>query len=116
MTVLQTITVLASAARTATGTADIGDAVASFDTVDVFIDVTAVSGTSPTMTVTYQSSVDGGTTWFDGVASTAITATGRQVLSITSKVGSRARLSYVIGGTTPSFTFSAIAQMRRSGD
>lgn len=116
MTVQRTTTILASAARTTSATADIGAVVSEFDTLDIFIDVTAVTGTTPSMTVTYQASVDGGTTWFDGPASTAITAAGRQVLNVPNKLGALGRISYAITGTTPSFTFSAIGQARRSGN
>lgn len=116
MTVQRTVTLLSSAARTASGTAGLDSMVAEFDSVDIFIDATAVSGTSPTMTVTYQASVDGGTTWFDVSSGAAITAVGKQVINVPSKLGVQGRVSYAIGGTTPSFTFSAIAQLRRSGN
>lgn len=114
MTVARIITVLPSAARTASGTAVV-DGASEFDSVDVYIDATAVTGTSPTMTVTYQTSVDGGTTWFDVTSGAAITAAGRQAINV-SRPGGLGRLSFVIGGTSPSFTFSAIAQLRRSGN
>lgn len=115
MTQQRLITVLPSAARTATSTAELGGSVNEFDSVDLFIDVTAVTGTSPSMTITYQASPDGGTTYYDGVASTAITAAGRQIVTVSSKLGALARISYAISGTTPSFTFSVIAQYRRTG-
>lgn len=116
MTVERTITALSSAARTASGTANLDGIPAAYDSVDLFIDVTAVSGTFPTLAVTYQASVDSGATWFDVSTGTAITAAGRQIINVPSKLGSSGRLSYAIGGTTPSFTFSVIAQFRRSGN
>jgi hypothetical protein len=116
MTVQRTLTLLPSAARTATSTAEIGGVVSEFDSIDIFLDVTAVSGTNPTMTVTYQASVDGGVTWFDVTSGAAITTAIKQSINVPSKLGAMGRLSYVIGGTTPSFTFSAIAQVRRSGN
>lgn len=114
MTVARTLTLLASAARTASGTATV-DAASEYDSVDIYLDVTAVSGTSPSMTVTYQTSMDGGTTWFDVTAGAAITAAGKQAINV-SRPGAMGRISYAITGTTPSFTFSAIAQLRRSGN
>ena len=116
MTVQRTITILSSAARAASGTADIGGIASEFDSADIFIDVTAASGTSPSLTVTYQASVDGGTTWFDVTSGAALTAVGKQIINVPSKLGAMGRLSYVISGTTPSFTFSALAQFRRSGN
>lgn len=116
MTVQRTITILPSAARTASGTADIGDSAAEFDSVDIFLDVTAASGTSPSLIATYQASVDGGTTWFDVTSGAAITAAGKQIINVSSRLGALGRLSYAITGTTPSFTFSAVSQFRRSGN
>jgi hypothetical protein len=101
--------ILTSAARTATGQSTAFDE-GSLDTISVMVDVTAVSGTSPTMTVNVEWSWDN-VSWFtaDPVdAFTAITATGKKVKQFTIK-GLYARLNYVIGGTTPSFTFSATA-------
>lgn len=99
--------VLPSAARTATGQSS-GFPVGDRDFLSVMVDVTAVSGTSPTMTVNVEWSYDG-TNWFIADAAdafTSITATGKKVKQFAVK-GLMARLNYVIGGTTPSFTFSA---------
>lgn len=107
-----TATILASAARTTTGQSP-AFGVDSGETVAVLIDVTAVSGTSPSMTVNVEWTNDG-STWFvaDPVdAFTAITAAGKKAKSFTVK-GTAARLNYTISGTTPSFTFSAHAVTR----
>lgn len=78
------------------------------DDLAVMLDVTAVSGTSPNMTVSVQWSNDG-STWFTADpadAFTALTAAGKVTKLFTVK-GLYARLNYALTGTTPSFTFSA---------
>lgn len=104
-----TAVILASAARTATGQSG-AFSVGSTDTLSVLVDVTSVSGTGPTMTVNVEWS-NNGSTWFVGDpadAFTAITVAGKKAKSFTVK-GLMARLNYTIGGTSPSFTFSAHA-------
>lgn len=101
--------ILASAARTTTGQSA-AFAVGSESTLDVFIDVTAATGTGPSMTVNVEWSVGDGK-WYtaDPVdAFSAITTTGQKCKQFAVK-GLQARLNYVISGTTPSFTFSAYA-------
>lgn len=76
--------------------------------LSVLLRATAVSGTTPSLTVEVQWSHDG--TNFASAATpdtfTAITATGSVAKSFQVK-GRFARLSYVISGTTPSFTLTA---------
>lgn len=101
--------ILASAARTATGQSG-AFSVGGGDSLTVLVDATAVSGTSPTMTVNVEWSHDG-STWFVGDtadAFSALTAAGKKAKNFTVK-GLYARLNYTIGGTTPSFTFAAHA-------
>ena len=89
----------------------------------VALNVTAASGTSPTLVAKLQFSPDGGTTWidYDAKATTAsITATGTYILKffpgctevVNSAIGLPVprtfRMYYTIGGTTPSFTFSTM--------
>jgi hypothetical protein len=100
-------TIKASGAVTATGQSAVFDEGSAND-ISVMLDVTAVSGTSPSMTVSVQWSNDG-VTWFNADpadAFTAITAAGKVVKWFTVK-GLYARLNYAITGTTPSFTFAA---------
>lgn len=108
----QPITVLASAARTTSGTADMGAVPAEYMELLAYIDVTAVTGTSPSMTVTYQCSHNG-TDWFDHTAGAAITAVGKQLIKVAATTGRYGRLSYSISGTSPSFTFSAVVEGKR---
>ena len=94
-----------------------------------------VTGTSPTMSATLQWSPDAGTTWLNiGPTSTAVTATGNTIVfqiypanfsvagatpsalttGATSTVQINAvlprtwRLNYTLGGTSPSFTITAV--------
>lgn len=104
--------ILASAARTATGTSDAVCDLAPFTKYAMQLVVSAASGTTPTLDATWQHSIDGGTTWFTVVAFTQRTAAANE-LKVESEVeagtaevwGDCMRVSYVIGGTTPSFTF-----------
>lgn len=91
--------------------------------------VTAVSGTSPTMTVRMQWSPDVGTTYIDwdttNLQTATINATGTYSLkvgpgiptvanaSLQDLVPSNWRLAWTIGGTTPSFTFGTRMMQQR---
>ncbi len=123
------ITLAGSASRTATGNGD------SFDLTPWLVglqsgappmlrvqsDVTVVTGTTPSLTVTIEDSVDGGTNWNTVGTFTAQTAANRAVQQITiSGVAQAAgfawpfnyrkvRAKWTISGTTPNFTFSVKA-------
>lgn len=92
----------ASAARTATGT---GSAVEPGDrgVARLFLNVTAASGTSPTLNVTIQTSNDG-STWRSAGTFTQATAVSSQ--RATFNIDRYVRATWTIAGTTPSFTFS----------
>jgi len=95
-----------SAARTASGTsAGFGTPA---DKLSVLLDVTAVSGTTPSMTVTVEWSSDGTNfaTADPQDSMTAVTATGRKVKTFDVRA-EHFRLAWAITGTTPSFTFSS---------
>lgn len=121
----------ASGAKTATGQGG-GVAAAGIKEMLVFIDITAVSGTNPRLTLYLQASSDGGTTWYDlphdgsvvhasgAIQGNAQTPGSRNILadeSTTLKAtaryrgafGDHVRPAWVISGTTPSFTFSVKA-------
>jgi hypothetical protein len=102
---------LPSGARIASGIADVGSFIDSHKELLIYIDVTAVSGTSPSMVVTYQSSPDG-VTYYDNTAGTAITAVGKQLIKVPNCAGKHGRLSYAISGTSPSFTFAAAVEAK----
>jgi hypothetical protein len=99
---------LASAARTTSGSG------AAFDTdqadsLEATLTVTAASGTTPTLDVRLETSIDGGTTW-DTVGSfaqlTAASADGH----VFGPLGDTCRWAWTIAGTTPSFTFTITAE------
>jgi hypothetical protein len=79
-------------------------------TVDIFgegillIDITAVSGTSPTLNVVVESFVGG--QWVTIETLTQQTAAGKVVVKLTN-FGKQIRLRWTVGGTAPSFTFSS---------
>lgn len=92
----------AAGARTATGNG------AAFEPGDrgvarLFLNVTAASGTTPTLNVTIQTSNDG-TTWRS--AGTFTQATGVTSQRATFNIDRFVRATWTIGGTTPSFNFS----------
>ena len=108
-----------SAARTSTVA---GATVTNFNAKGavITINVTAVSGTSPTLIAKLQYSPDGGTTWIDYTnkpVTATISAIGQTTLIVcpgVTEVANSAvslplprivRMYYTIGGTTPSLTF-----------
>lgn len=101
--------VAGSAARTVTGNSGSQTLLDEGELLAVLLDVTAVSGTTPSMTVSVEWSQDGGTTFAQSDpadALTAITAAAQKVKSFVIKAP-HYRLVWTITGTTPSFTFSA---------
>lgn len=84
------------------------------DNLSILLNVTAVSGTTPSMTVSVQWSNDGVTfADNDGTADTlaAITAAKATVKQFPVK-GAFFRVVYTITGTTPSFTLTASARLQ----
>lgn len=81
---------------------------ASFSTsFQTTIDVTAASGTNPTMDVEVQESRDGGLTWVPIYDFPRITTTGSYASPFMLTTGNRIRYAQTLGGTTPSFTRTA---------
>jgi hypothetical protein len=102
---------VASAARTATGNSGtIADDLAG--TVSMLLDVTAVSGTSPTLDVFMSESYNNGVTWVPVWYFPRVTANATLRCPALPS-GGRRRIDWVIGGTSPSFTFS-VTTMRGS--
>lgn len=96
---------VASAARTTNGNSGPLPGYGALQDLVVQVDASAVSGTSPSLTVLVEDTVDG-TNYNTVQAFTAITAVGRQVQRITVPFTDTLRVSWTITGTTPSFTFS----------
>lgn len=133
------VTVLASATKTSSG--DSGNLKNSTGqipvahTISLVLNVSAASGTSETMTVALESSIDGGTTWYQSAvftqittavvtrvidfrpflgateagAETVVTSTATTAIHKNAPLTEDQRLKWVIGGTNPSYTFSVTA-------
>lgn len=127
------VTLKASAAVTATGNSTGVDLVKAIYSTDnrhkgtqlaIYLDITAASGTTPTLDVKVQCSLDN-STWFDPAAlSTATgtanrdhyafaqkTTTGQDIKIIAVSPCRYLRESHTVGGTTPSFTYSVKAEV-----
>jgi hypothetical protein len=70
------------------------------------LNVTAASGTAPTLNVLIEDTIDGGLTYNTVGTFTQRTAAGREVINITTPFSETLRVSWTIAGTNPSFTFS----------
>lgn len=125
---MQDITILSSAARTATTNSNQQGFQGDNAVGAIFhLDITAVSGTTPSMTVKIQGQNPVSGSWYDipGAAFAAKTAAATDTLvvhpSVTTAVGQASaqviprvfRAVATITGTTPSFTFSLAAQSLR---
>ena len=111
MSTSRVVTALASAARTVTGTIDLGAIPGDYQELTVYIDVTAVGGT-PSMTSTYQSSPDG-VTFYDQTAGAALTAVSRQAIRVAANAGVFGRVAYTISGAAASLTFTVVVEYKR---
>jgi hypothetical protein len=103
-------TLVPSAARTTSGNSG-PLALADTSVLDLEVAVTAVSGTTPSMTLSVTWSDDGtsfGAPDGGGDTFTAITAAGTVVKQVQVK-GLYVQIAWAITGTTPSFTFSVLA-------
>ncbi|NUO35882.1 MAG: hypothetical protein HOQ45_02430 [Nocardioidaceae bacterium] len=98
--------VVASAARTASGNSGALTGWGSASTLRAQLNVTAASGTAPTLDVVLEDSVDGGTTWNTIGTFTQATTGARQVINVTTPFTDTLRVRWTVGGTTPSFTFA----------
>jgi hypothetical protein len=99
----KSVSLAASSARTASGTGssvELGDR----GTARLLLDVTAASGTLPSLQVDVQTSYDG-TTWRTLGGFTALAAAGSQRASFPG-CDRFVRAIWTISGTDPSFTFS----------
>lgn len=103
---------VASAARTASGSSS-AIIVNGAEKVNLLVDVTVVSGTTPSLTLSVEWSHDG-TTWFPAATpdtlGAAITAVTKRVHVLDIKAPF-CRVVWAITGTTPSFTFAVHAHL-----
>lgn len=98
--------VLPSAARAGSGNSGALSGYGPASTLRAQLDVTAFSGTAPTLDVVLEDTLDGGATW--NVVGTFSQKTGvaREVINITTPFSDTLRARWTEGGTGPSFTFS----------
>lgn len=99
--------VVPSAARTTSGNSVSLPLLTGAKTLNVLADVTAASGSTPSLALSIEWSHDG-TTWFTPETAdsfTAITAATKKVKAFTVKAPFY-RVVWAITGTTPSFTFA----------
>lgn len=107
------LNVVFSGTRSTNGNGNSTQAMPTAKQVSVLVNVTSVSGTTPTLNLTLEWSPDG-TTFYPGDPAdsfTQITAVGKAVKTFTTKAPYW-RLVWAIAGTTPSFTFAAHADYR----
>lgn len=104
------LTIQPSTTETASGQSA-SFSVGEFSEMILTLNCTAASGTSPTCIVTMQTSDDGGTTWYDlpSGAFTELTSIDAQIMQLSAPFGDTIRASWVVAGTSPSFTFAVKA-------
>lgn len=107
-------TVVASAARTTSDQSAANDGFGGADTLRCQLNVTAASGTTPTLDVVVEYSVDGSNWNTIGTFAQKVT-TGREVINVTTPFAKNVRVRWTIGGTTPSFTFAVIVASQSPG-
>jgi hypothetical protein len=101
----ESVALVPSGARTASGnTADID--VGRFICAEICLDVTAVSGTTPTLDVYIEGKDQVSGKYKTLFSQTGINAVGTYWFTITTLAFKYIRVRWVISGTSPSFTFS----------
>jgi hypothetical protein len=99
------VTAAASAARTASGNTAVLAGFGDWSKFRAQLNVSAASGTTPTLDVVIEDTFDGGTTWNTIATFTQKTAVAVQAVDVTGLFTDQMRVRWTIGGTTPSFTF-----------
>lgn len=92
----------------ATATAQSAPVQAHGEDIFLELDVTAASGTAPTLDVVIETSADGSTGWTSVGSFAQATAVGSERKAFTG-LNNYVRANYTIGGTTPSFDFTVKA-------
>ncbi|MFF1348506.1 hypothetical protein ACFVZJ_21425 [Streptomyces sp. NPDC058322] len=101
------VTALASAARTTSSNSGVLPGFGDWSRMRAQLTVSAVSGTTPTLDVVLEDSLDG-TNWNVIGSFTQATAAAVQAIDITGLFTDRLRVRWTVGGTTPSFTFAVV--------
>lgn len=94
-----------SAARTSSGNSGTISAEVLGGNTGAIVTVTANSGTNQTLDVITEESIDNGTTWTPIYHFERFTTSNTTAIMPPMPIGGRRRFSWVISGTTPSFTF-----------
>ncbi len=106
------VTLQSSTTQTTSGTGPTIDVSGyAITSLDLDLIITAVSGTTPSMTVVLQDSPDG-INWVTYQTFTAQTAPGTTEIQTNNPPNHFLRVTWTITGTTPSFTFSLVAFVR----
>ncbi len=96
--------ILETLPRTTNGNSDSIKAIGG-ESVRAQLNVTAATGTSPTLSVLIEDSLDGIN--YNTIGTFAQkTAAGREIINITTPFSENLRVSWAIAGTSASFTFS----------
>lgn len=95
---------VASLVRTASGDSGSLAGFGGVTTIRAQLDVTAAAGTTPTLNVVIEDTLDG-TNWNVVGTFAQRVAAGREVINITTPFSDTLRARWTVGGTTPSFTF-----------
>jgi hypothetical protein len=98
------VTTVASGVRTTSSNSGALSGFGDWSKFRAQLNVTAASGTTPTLDVVVEDSFDG-TTWNTVATFTQKTAVGVQALDVSGQFTDQLRVRWTIGGTTPSFTF-----------
>jgi len=102
-----------SGTKTATGnTGETPIYVGHFKEASFFLNVTAKSGTTPTLGCKIQTKGEDGQ-WYDLVTFTQATDVTHEMKEKANCLGEYIRLLYTIGGTTPSFTFTCYGYFKK---
>lgn len=96
---------VASAARTTSSNSGPQAGYGPATSLRAQLNVTAASGTTPTLDVLIEDTLDD-TTWNTIGTFTQVTAAARQVINITTPFSDTLRVRWTVAGTTPSFTFA----------
>lgn len=77
-----------------------------------FIDITAVSGTSPTLDITLKIYNELDEKWHLLATFSQKTAVGTDIGYVQYGLGEKVAIDYAVGGTTPSFTFKVTTNLK----
>lgn len=98
-------TALAAVARSTSGSSAPMPGYGGANTLRCQLDVTAAAGTTPTLDVLVQDTIDG-TNFYTVGTFARKTAAGREAINVTTPFTDTLRVSWTVTGVAPSFTFS----------